>query len=337
MMTQQIGNLASKVVNRWAWWQAALQNPDGIGRGELTVSEAQPEQGYYRVRRKGGDWEPVAIFYPEGSNQLVAYRDGREVSDVNGLWVWACRNPVTFDAYERAMSGEGWADEPERAPTMGDNSGEADPFDAIKIELLGEVEQAREFIKEQITSKESADKAGIWATRIRNLRKRAKAEHQIEKRPHLEAGRAVDDKWRELTDLAESVVDDLKKALEPYLREQRRIEQERARKAAEEAERQRRAAQQATDEEARIKALQAAQEAERNAQAKSAQAGRTGAKVSIRIQKVGRVTDYQKAAATLVEMKHPDMIKMIDTLASRAAKAGMPFAGMEIKQEETVA
>lgn len=54
---------------------------------------------------------------------------------------------------------------------------------------------------------------------------------------------------------------------------------------------------------------------------KNASAGRTGARVSIRIEKVGVVTDYGKAAAALVAMNHKDFIAEIDRLAQRAANA----------------
>ena len=48
------------------------------------------------------------------------------------------------------------------------------------------------------------------------------------------------------------------------------------------------------------------------------------------------VTDYAKAAAALVGMKHKDMLEIIDKLAQRAAKSGMAFDGMEIREQEKV-
>jgi hypothetical protein len=35
-------------------------------------------------------------------------------------------------------------------------------------------------------------------------------------------------------------------------------------------------------------------------------------------------------------MRHKDLIEIIDKLAQRAATAGMPFDGMEIREEEKV-
>lgn len=353
MAEQSIGALALKIVNVWEWYQKALANPSAIGSKELPVYEDTPRPGYYRVRRKDGPWEPVGIFYPEDSETLVAYRDGREVRDINALWVWCCRNPVEFDAYEAAMDGKGWADEPKAAPGIGDNSGEADPFDALRIEYMGEKEQAEAFMKQPVTTQAQADKVGIWAKRLTAIKTKAEGLHKVEKQPHLDAGRAVDDKWRDLKTEPDDLAKKLKAHIQPFLSAKLRAEQDRARKAAEEAERLRKEAAAAAEaakakapeqsveefnkaQEDRAELLRQAQEAEKAAEVRNATAGRTGSRVGIRTEKVGFVTDYQKAAAALVAMRHKDIIEVIDTLAKRAAKAGMPFDGMDIREEEKV-
>jgi hypothetical protein len=341
---QQIGDVAAKIVNRWQWYQNALKGEFG------PIHESEPQQGYYRVRRKGEPWEPVAIFYPEGSDELVAYRNGREARDINSLWTWACRSPISFEAYEKAMAGDGFDDEPRAAPGIGDNSGEADPFDAIAIELAGEIEMAEGFLKVEVKTQADADKAGIWAKRLTDLAKRADNQRVVEKEPHLAASRAVDDKWRDPIANAKEWATKLKRHVEGFLIAQKRAEEERQRKAAEEATRLRQEAEKAARaardnqedqnrEKARYEAdvaLQAARDAEKEAEARKVNAGRTGARVSVRVEKVGVVTDYGKAAAALVAMNHKDLIATIDQLAQRAAKAGMPFDGMEIKEVETV-
>lgn len=349
MNMQPIGALASKIVNRWAWWQAALADPYAIGK-TLLASESDPQQGYYRTRRKGGQWEPVAIFYPEGSEQLVGYRNGREVSDLNELWVWCLLYPISYEAYDKAMAGGGFDDEPP-AP-VGDNSDDADPFEALRIEYLGEKELAEEFMKRPVTTQAEADKVAIWAKRLTTIKTKAEGLHKVEKQPHLDAGRAVDDKWRELKSDPDELSKRLKAHIKPYLQEQIRQEEERQRKAREEADRIRRQAEEearqareadhqsdrahsATEERQRLLEAQA-RAAEQEAEARKVNAGRTGARVSMRTEKVGVVTDYVKAAAALVAMKHRDLIETIDTLAQRAAKAGMPFDGMEIREEQKV-
>lgn len=342
---QKAGTVAVKIVDRWRWYQNALKGEFG------PIHDGHPEQGYYRVRRKGEPWEPVAIFYPEGSDELVAYRAGKEVRP-DDIWTWACRNPISFEAYEKAMAGDGFDDEPPAPRGIGDNSGEADPLDAIKVELAGEIEQVSDFMRKPVESQADADRLGIWAKRLTDLSKRADNHRVVEKEPHLAASRAVDDKWREPIADAKEWATKAKRHVEPFLIAQKRAEEERQRKAREEAEAAR-AAEEA-ELQAKIKAAQEAGQRDQKeidaliieAQAKASQpievearrvnAGRTGARVSVRVEKVGHVTDYAKAAAALVAMNHKDLIGTIDQLAQRAAKAGMPFDGMEIRETERV-
>jgi hypothetical protein len=346
-----IGTHAANIVDAWAWWRSALANPAEVGKS-LPVHDGEPHIGYYRVRRKGAPWEPVAIFIPDDSEQMVAYRNNREVQDINALWIWCCRNPIEYEAYQKAVDTGVWDDEPVAAPGIGDNSGEADPFDALNIEYLGEKELAEEFMRSKVTTQAQADKVAIWAKRLTAIKSKAEGLHKVEKQPHLDAGRAVDDKWRDLKSEPDELAKKLKAHIKPFLQEQIRQEEERQRKAREEADAARRAAQEAAkkaaesdqqSEQDRAAAIaeadrQAAiaRDAEQEAEARKVNAGRTGARVSMRIEKVGFVTDYAKAAAALVAMRHPDMIAEIDRLAKAAAKKSFPFDGMEIREEERV-
>jgi hypothetical protein len=294
-MFEQAGAIASKIVDRWAWWRAALA-------GNFGPIHSEPQQGYYRVRGKDGQWEPVAIWLDEGGSWL-AYRAGREVRDVEQLWTYACRFPIEHAVYEKAMSGGGFDDEPP-AP-IGDNSGDIDPFEALRIEYLGEKEQAAEFMKQPVKTQAQADKVAIWAKRLTAIKAKAEGLHKVEKQPHLDAGRAVDDKWRELKSDPDELAKQLKAHIKPFLQEQIRAEEERQRKAREEAGKFRAAAEEkaaraaadtgntdaekaATASEAAIMAQHAAH-LEQEAEARKVNAGRTGARVSMRTVKVGVV------------------------------------------------
>jgi hypothetical protein len=336
---QQIGDVTAKVVDRWAWWQNAL-------RGEFgPIHESDPQQGYYRVRRKGEPWEPVAIFYPEDSDTLVAYRGGSEVRP-DDIWTWACRNPISYEAYEKARNGGGFDDEPAAAPGIGDNSGEADPFDALKIELAGESEQVADFLKGEVKTQAAADRLGIWAKRLTDIAKRADNQRVVEKEPHLAASRAVDDKWRDIIAEAKDWAAKAKKATEAFLIAKKREEEARARAAAEEAARLRREAEEAAraaqqaeqvdedDEAKRAELIRQAQEAEKAAEVRNAQAGRSGAKVSLRVEKRGEIVDYD---ALLTALKDRTEIKeLVQSLANRAAKSGFELPGMKIVEIEKV-
>lgn len=328
MSFQQIG-VAGAVLNRWAWWQKALKGDIG------DISESHPEQGYYRTRRKDGQWEPVAIWWDEETGRWLGYRNGQEARDINQLWVWSCRHPISHDAYQKAIAGGGFDDEPP-APLGHNSGGSTDPLEAIRIELAGEAEQLAEFLKADVTTQAQADRIGIWAKRMTDLAKRADQERVSEKEPHLAASRAVDDRWRDPIAEAKEWAAKAKRHVEGFLIEQKRKAEEQARQARQEAERQRKAAEAAEDESARAAALQAAAQAEEASKVRNASAGRTGARVSVRTEKIGVVTDYAKAAAALVAMNHRDIIAVIDQLAQRAAKSGMPFDGMEIREQERV-
>lgn len=353
MTMEQIGGIAAKLVDRWAWYQAALKDPAQIGN-TLKIYDGEPQQGYYRVRPKDGQWEPVAIFYPEDSDQIVAYRNGKEVR-ADDVWLWCCRNPISFDAYEKAMAGGGFDDEPEKAPGLGHNSGEADPFDALTMEYLGEKEMAEEFLKKPVKTKADADRAAIWADRLKKIASKAAAFHKVEKQPFLDGGRAVDEKWRGLKEEPGTVVDALRAHVKPYFAELKRQEEERQRIAREKAEQERREAEEkaraareaaAKAEEGDLAAEKArqeaedaarrAKEAEKEAEARKVSAGRTGARMGMKTETVYVVTDYLKAATAMLALGNADLKTEIDRLAKRLMKAGVPLDGVEARDEEVV-
>jgi hypothetical protein len=339
------------IVERWQWWQEAQKDPSKIGSEALPIHGNEYQLGYYRCRRKNGPWEPVGI-YPDDDGVVVGLRNGKPVSDIQELFLWACRHPISYDQYIKAIEGGGFEDEPAAARGIGDNSGEADPFDALTMEYLGEKEMVEDFLKKPVKTQADADKMAIWKDRLSKIKSKAAALHKVEKQPFLDGGRAVDAKWRDLKEEPDSYIEKMRLHVKPFFDEKKRAEEERQRKAREEAEAARRAAEEAarkaneSDQQSaaeREAAKQAAEEAaakarqaEKEAEARKVTAGRTGARMGLRTEKVGVVTDYAKAAAALVAMKHPDMLATIDTLAKRAGKAKMPFDGMEIREEEVV-
>ncbi|MBO0141461.1 hypothetical protein JZX87_09830 [Agrobacterium sp. Ap1] len=328
--------------NAWAWWQAALAGNFG------PIHDSSPEWGYYRVRDgKNGPFLPVAIWQENG--EWIALRNG-QTTDAAAIWTWVCRNPITEDAYHAAMAGKGWGDEPEQVRGMGDNL-PSDPFEALKLEFAGEQELAETLLKSKVETQDQANKIGVLSKRIAGITKRATDLHKVEKAPHLEAGRAVDDKWRDLKEEPDALSKKLKRHLDAYLQEQQRIELERQRKAREEAERIQReadaariAAEQASAKndnsaaEAAVEAERLAQQAaaaERETQARNASAGRTGAKVSLRTFTYAEITDFEKLLMALKD--RPEIKEVVETLAHRAARSGVELAGMAIKSEQRAA
>jgi hypothetical protein len=333
---QQVGEVASASVNLWSWYFDALKGKFG------PIHDGYPQQGYYRVRSKGGQWEPVAIWFEDGA--WLAYRNGREVR-ADEIWSYCCRQPIEHAAYEKAMAGGGFDDEPP-AP-IGDNSGAADPLEAIRVELAGEVEQVNDFLKSEVTTQAAADRIGIWSKRLTDLAKRADNHRVTEKEPHLAASRAVDDRWRDVIADAKDCAAKAKKALEGFLIAKKRAEEARARAEAEEAARLRREAEDrakaaaradVVDEAAeaeRAELIRRAQEAEKAAEVRNAQAGRTGAKVALRSEKRAKIVDFDVCLMALKD--RAEIRELVQSLANRAVKSGFPLAGVEVEIFEKVA
>jgi hypothetical protein len=320
--------------NAWKWWQDALAGNFG------PIHDSDPQQGYYRTRFKDKPWEPVAIWFENG--EWHAMRGERAINAAE-IWTFCCRNPISYEAYNKAIDGGGWDDEPE-APAIGHNL-PSDPFEALQVEFAAEKEQAEAFLKLPIKTQADADRAAIWSKRLSTIAKKATDLHKVEKQPSLDESRRIDDKWRGLKEDPADLSKRLKRHMDDYLREQQRIEAERQRKAQEEADRKRREAEEAARlasvanddaavDEAKRKQEEAAQ-AERDAQARNASAGRTGARVALRTFVFAEITDFEKLLLALKD--RPEIKEVVETLANRAARSGVELAGMTIRSEQRAA
>lgn len=348
------------IIERWQWWQEALKDPAKIGSDELQIHTNEYQLGYYRCRRKDSPWEPVGI-YPDEDGVVVGLRNGKPVSDIQELFLWACRHPISYEAYIKALEGGGFDDEPEKVRGIGDNSGEADPFDALTIEYLGEKEMIEEFMKTPIKNfnreqaEERASKIAIWADRLKKIKSKAVAFHKVEKQPFLDGGRAVDEKWRGLKENPDADLERMRTYVAPHFAEKKREEEKRQRLARERAEQERRKAEEKlraareaaanadegdlAAEKARQDALDAARlakEAEKEAEARKISTGRTGARMSYKTENVAVVTDYLKAATALLALNNADLKAEIDRLAKKLMKAGVPLDGVEVHEQEVV-
>lgn len=339
-----------KTKDRWTWWRAAC-------RGEFgDIHPDQPEQGYYRTRYKDRQWEPVAIWYADG--YWHAIRNGKPVEDVEELWSFACRNPISYKIYVEAINGHGFPDEPP-AP-MGHNLS-TDPHTALELELQGEREQAEEFLARPIADQAAADKIGIWTRRILDIGKRADQQHAIEKAPHLAAGRAVDEKWRGLTSEATALVERLRQHVKDFMLRAKRAEEKRVAEEARKARQLREAAQQAQEAAAQAQKakiedgvthgheialenarqqqqadelMELARAAEAAAVAKPIHAGRTGAKLYIKTKQRARIVNYDQCLQALKD--NTKIRELVQKLADKSAADGTALPGTELYDEEKV-
>lgn len=235
-----LGSLVGKIVNRWAWWQAALKGNFG------PMHEGEAQDGYYRTRFKGGKWEPVAIWWDEDTGRQIAYRNGHEV-DPGEAWNFCRTHPITFAAYERAVAGHPFDDEDqtvaEQVATDGRNDVHVDPAEQIKDQIEAALAGLAAYAK--IESDEVASKALSLRNRLNELSNKADKVRTELKAPHLAAGKAVDEKWQPLVKKAKTGADSVRDAIGYWetkkLQEQRRREAEQAKLAAEQAARERQA------------------------------------------------------------------------------------------------
>ena len=178
-----------------------------------------------------------------------------------------------------------------------------------------------------------------------NLSREIDAHRKKEKQPFLDAGREIDGTFNPLVRDAKIAPDALKARLSEYLREQERIAQEAARKAAEEAERVRieaeaeKAVSMPADE-AEIEAGAEAAEIMAEAAAAEAEKART-AKGSHGLMASGLKTKREVIVTDPVGLvrhfhKHPDVVELCHKLAKaqvRAARGGeVDIEGIAIKE-----
>jgi hypothetical protein len=337
MAEQSIGALASKIIGPWAWWQAALKNPASIGK-TLPVHDGDAQQGYYRAKNRDKGFDPVAIFYPEGSSELVAYRAGREVRP-DEVWTFCCRYPVTFEDYTAAIDGKGWPDEdkvvaaqvkpPE--PTVGDNSAEVDEADTLKDQIEAALAGMKAY--EKVEDDATAAKALSLRNRLNELSGQADKIRVKLKEPHLEAGKAVDAKFQPLVKSAKAGADKVRDAigawetvkLQAERKRQRDIEQ--ARIAAEQAAREQHGETAVVDAPAPVAPVDVAPVAIKPSYGKAAS---VQAKIVL-----DEVTDWTALAVYM--SSHAEMQDLLRKLAQRAIDAGRTdVPGITVREKASV-
>lgn len=313
------------MTNDYTFWRNAL-----AGKAQ-PVHEGEPQCGFWYQRQKDGPRVPVAIYRPPDDDELIALvgtEPGR-VGDPVDLWTWVCQHPVTEEIYREVFRTGAWPDDPPPAPEIEED--DADPFTAISTALAGELKNAEVFLEDPIKTKEAADKAAAWAKQVGDLAKKADTSRKSEK----EAGRAVDDKWRDVIEDAKDLTKRLKEHITPFLKAQAQAETARQKQEADKAAELRKKAAEANDPDTIQDLNEKAAEAAKAAEKKSTAAGRTGAKVSLRTHTIAVITDFDACYAAL--KSHPDMIGFVQTLADRACRAKVPLAGVEFQEEQKAA
>lgn len=202
---------------------------DALAKSGVAIAEDNPISGFYRgAAKKGGRMLPIAIWRED--DKLFVLRDGVEV-EPHKVWPWCVENPVPHDWYERATLGDGrWPDEAPiaaDAPSLGHNN---PPQDAAE-DLAGQIESAAALAQGiKIADDNEAAGAQSLRSRLNELASAADKERAAEKKPHLDAGKAVDAKWQPIIKKAKDAANAIRALLGDY--ETAKLRADEARKAA---------------------------------------------------------------------------------------------------------
>lgn len=165
---------------------------------------------------------------------------------------------------------------------------------------------------------------------VRRARKDADAKRAEGKKPHLEAGKAVDSAWKPLIEKCDKAADEIKKVLTPYRTAKQAAKDEAAKKAREEAAAKEKAAQESLcksdDLEERFAAEEQLKQADKLTKAANrADREATGLRTTWRAE----ITDMRSAMLAYMK-REPDRFRsLVEELAARDARGTRaPVAGV---------
>ena len=196
------------------WWRDALAGKPG------PISDS-PMCGFFKLRSgKNQPFQPVAIWRKDG---VLVCRVSDNMRDPMEVWIWAAKNPVSKEDAKLAFETGAF---PGDIPLSGHNSGALSLPDEIADVSQSALDWLR---KTSITDKASADMCANFRAKLLALGSQADKQREGEKRPHLDASRAVDAKYKPSIDQAADAASQLRDALTIWMR----AEDTRLRKEAE--------------------------------------------------------------------------------------------------------
>lgn len=228
---------------------------------------------------------------------------------------------------------------------IGDNNPPA--FDAYSMALDDAYSTAKDFLDgSPIENQGQADSVGLIVSEVKRIKRDADAARAEEKAPHLVACKTVDDKWRPLTDRADTIIKAASVPLSAFLTklaaEQREAElqaREEAAQKAQEAIAAQRASEGSVEAVEAAKALQrdaddAARDAKRAGKVKAHVAGH-GRAIGLTSFKVATVTD-RRLLLNHIARNDPDALTaFLEEYARKALPMQLP--GVTVTTEQKVA
>lgn len=303
---------AATLDSEWALWES-LKASKGSPKPDSDIAH-----GFWRLPNGfAGTALPVATWADDGF--WLASVNGADPidKDCGTEWTeflaktWPKLVAVDHDAYLAAVDKGVW---PDGTPTkksqrggMGDNAPPEGSVEALLEQAKGHIESARSLVKAGAAkTEEDADVASNFAKTLTETRSLIEAAHKVEKKPHLDAGRAVDDKFLPIADSLKKAAAAVKNSvINPYQVEQDRIRREAEAKRKEEAE-----AATAADREAEPPPSEPAK----------VSSGSRGRKTSLVEMRSGEITDHEAFGAWLGKLKHPTILSGMESAANALAR-----------------
>jgi len=210
-----LNEVAMDAENDFSWWEDAQ-----AGRRQ-PIDVNSPQAGFYRVRHKQ-HMVPIAYWYRDGA--LRCHLDGHDIPYDRAveMWPFAAKKPVRHTDYRTYMLTGKWLGENDTLLTHN----QAPPDDSVtaisdRIEDLVR-EAARLMTGGAAANDDAADQASDVANTLGELEAKCSYLHDIEKEPHLSAGRDCDRKWFPLRNKAAEFKTQLKRiVVTPWLLKKR--------------------------------------------------------------------------------------------------------------------
>ena len=320
----------SDAANDWALWQSLLANK-GSPKPDSEISA-----GFWRLPNGlAGTALPVATWNDDGF--WLASINGADAidKDCGSAWseflakTWPKLTAAEHDDYLAALDTGAWPDgtpiKKDRG-AMGDNTPPEGSVDALLAEAAGHLESARNLVRAGAAKTEDdADVASNFAKTLTETRAKVEEAHKVEKKPHLDAGRLVDNQFLPVVDSLKQAAATIKASvINPFQVEQRRLQQEvidRKRQEAEAAAAAGREAEPPPPEDAKVSS------------------GSRGRKTSLVARRFAEITDHEAFAAALGKMKSVVIMAALEQAAGNLARnpvyavGDSPMPGMIVREK----
>jgi len=302
-----VSDVATKEVDQYDFWRRRLAGE------QLPIHDGEYQAGFYRMKSRDGTHHPVAYWFAKDGT--IRCRIGNK--DVNEQtaaerWMWASKWPITHELYKAVIAGDPWPDQ-HPLVTMSNNAPPDDSFEALSVAIGDMSREAAALIhKGAAQDQDAADRAADLAGLLADFQKRAEAARVVEKKPHDEAAKAVQQKWSPIIESAE-IFKRLKNAvIAPFLTKKQQAERE-----------------------AREAAAKAGQPAPEPVRGSTTKAGTRGRAVALRTQK--QVVIEDRAAVLAYFADGDSMTAFLQDMAEKAVRAGVTPKGVKVTETQVAA